>query len=285
MPIASAYRILEDSIIHYQGRPVGTAAAIDPNPVAANYHECFVRDFVSSALVFLLNGRPEIVRNFLLTVLELRGQQSVLEGHTRARGLMPASFKVIAENGGERLDADFGDRAIGRVVPVDSAMWWLILLRAYVVASGDWDLVRSEAVQSGISEILDLYLRETFESSPTLLVPDGAFMIDRRMGVYGHPLEIQALFYGMLVSARELLRGCGAEPRLLDNLTIRIRALRSFVRDHYWVDRERLNAIHRFQVEEAGPGNIIVLSGIEEPVTQIGKMDFPFFGWILMAQI
>ena len=69
-------------------------------------------------------------------------------------------------------------------------MWWLILLRAYVVASGDWGLVRSEAVQNAISEILELYLRETFESSPTLLVPDGAFMIDRRMGVYGHPLEI-----------------------------------------------------------------------------------------------
>jgi glycogen debranching enzyme len=252
MPVASAYKILEDSIIHYQGQPVGTAAAIDPNPVAANYHECFVRDFVSAALVFLLNGRAEIVRNFLLTVLELRGQQSVLEGHTRARGLMPASFEVITENGRERLDADFGDRAIGRVVPVDSAMWWLILLRAYVVASGDWELVRSKAVRRAVSEILELYLRETFESSPTLLVPDGAFMIDRRMGVYGHPLEIQALFYGMLMSARELLRGCDAEARLLDNLTIRIRALRSFVRDHYWVDRERLNAIHRFQVEEAG---------------------------------
>ena len=30
-------------------------------------------------------------------------------------------------------------------------------------------------------------------------------MIDRRMGVYGYPLEIQALFYAALRTARELL--------------------------------------------------------------------------------
>jgi hypothetical protein len=32
-------------------------------------------------------------------------------------------------------------------------------------------------------EILGLYLTERFESTPTLLVPDGSFMIDRRMAV------------------------------------------------------------------------------------------------------
>jgi hypothetical protein len=60
---------------------------------------------------------------------------------------------------------------------------------------------------------LELTLREGFEVFPTLLVPDGAFMIDRRMGVYGHPLEIQALFYGMLVSAIDLLRDTPDVPR------------------------------------------------------------------------
>ena len=31
-----------------------------------------------------------------------------------------------------------------------------------------------------------------FDLFPTLLVTDGSCMIDRRMGIHGHPLEIQA---------------------------------------------------------------------------------------------
>jgi glycogen debranching enzyme len=192
------------------------------------------------------------VRNFLATVMQLRGQQPVLKGHVRSRGLMPASFRVKANSDDESLEADFGERAIGRVIPVDSAMWWMFLLRAYVATTGDWEYVKNNEVQTCIREILDLYLRERFESVPTLLVPDGSFMIDRRMGVHGHPLEIQALFYGMLLSARQLLTCSSQETSLLENLDIRIRALRSYVRRHYWVDRERLNEIHRFQAEEFG---------------------------------
>lgn len=69
---------------------------------------------------------------------------------------------------------------------VDSAMWWVILMRAHVATTGDWDYVKRETVQTCMREILELYLRERFEYTPTLLVPDGSFMIDRRMGVYGH---------------------------------------------------------------------------------------------------
>lgn len=252
MPLKTAYQLLEDSIIYYQGRPVGTAAACDPSPVAANYHECFVRDFVPSALVFLMSGRAEIVRNFLNTVMHIRGQQTVLEGHKRSMGLMPASFKVIEEDGGEHLVADFGERAIGRVIPVDSAMWWMFLLRSYVVATGDSDYARSSEVQECMRQILDLYLRESFESSPTLLVPDGSFMIDRRMGVYGYPLEIQALYYGMLQTAKELLTLTNGSESLIANLQVLIRSLRAYVCTHYWIDRNRLNQIHRFKAEEFG---------------------------------
>jgi len=266
MSLNSAIKLLNDSIIHYRGEPVGTSAACDPNPVAANYTECFVRDFVPSALVFLMQGEPVIVRNFLTTVMQLRGQQPVLEGHGRSRGLMPASFKVAAEDGGGRLEADFGERAIGRVIPVDSAMWWMFLLRAYVVTTRDWDFVKTEEVQSCLREILELYLRERFESAPTLLVPDGSFMIDRRMGVYGYPLEIQALFYGMLLSARQLLSCSGTETAMIGNLDIRIRSLRSYVRRHYWVDRQRLNQIHRFQSEEFGIDATNVLNVYPESI-------------------
>jgi glycogen debranching enzyme len=268
MPLDLAERLLETSVIEYRGRPVGTSAACDTSPEAANYHECFVRDFVPSALVFLLRGRADIVRNFLETVLELRGSQPVLEGHGRSPGLMPASFHVTGRGGEETLVADFGERAIGRVVPVDSAMWWMFLLRAYVISTEDWDFARSREVQACIREILELYLREQFEVSPTLLVPDGAFMIDRRMGVYGHPLEIQALFFGMLCTARELLECSETERALQENLDIRIRALRAFVRSRYWVDRERLNEIHRFKGEEFGPDASNVLNVYPESIPE-----------------
>ena len=81
----------------------------------------------------------------------------------------------------------------------------MILLRVYSLTTGDIALAHSDHFQDGMRKILGLYLNESFEISPAMLVPDAAFMIDRRMGVYGHPLEIQALFYGMLATAQELL--------------------------------------------------------------------------------
>ncbi len=252
MPLDSATRLLEQSILYFEGRPVGTAAACDPHPAAANYNECFVRDFVPSALVFLLRGDHEIVRNFLTTVMGLRAQQPVLPGHLRATGLMPASFRIVQERGKERLLADFGELAIGRVAPVDSAMWWMFLLRAYVRVSGDEAFARLPAIQECMRQTLELYLKESFESAPTMLVPDGSFMIDRRMGVYGHPLEIQALYYGMLRTAHELLREAPENEKLREMLAIRSNAIRAYVRIYYWMGRDRLNEIHRYHSEEFG---------------------------------
>lgn len=252
MPLTSAYQLLENSIITFKGEPIGTAASCGESVVAANYHECFIRDFVPSAFVFLMNGRTEIVRNFLLTVLRLREQQRVMKGHKRSLGLMPASFHVVSENGEEQLTADFGDRAIGRVTPVDSAMWWMLLLRAYVVTTDDWDLVTSEEVQLCITQIIDLYTGERFESSPTLLVPDASFMIDRRMAVYGYPLEIQALYYGLLRTAKELLVPTPANEKMFRNLDVLTESLRDHLRGYYWLDRGRLNEMHRYYAEEYG---------------------------------
>ncbi len=110
---------------------------------------------------------------------------------------MPASFKVESNGNEEFLSADFGQHAIARVPPVDSCMWWLFLLRAYGKATGDLIAHRPD-FQEGIKLILDMCLVHRFAMYPTMLVPDGAFMIDRRMGVDGHPLEIQVLFYAAL---------------------------------------------------------------------------------------
>lgn len=268
MSVKNAYQLLEESIIYYQGEPVGTSAACDPSPVADNYCECFIRDFVPSALVFLKSGRADIVRNFLTTVMNIRGQHTVFEGRTRSMGLMPASFRIEVDGGRENVTADFGERAIGRVLPVDSAMWWMFLLRAYVTVTGDLDFAKLPDVQECIDQILELYLREHFESSPTLLVPDGAFMIDRRMGVYGYPLEIQALFYGMLKAASDLLSLTNGSKSLIQNLDIRIQALRAYVRRHYWIDRSRLNEIHRFQSEQFGPDATNILNVYPESIPE-----------------
>ena len=112
----SAYKLLNRSIIRYKDQPVGTVAALQSESlVAVNYAECFVRDFVPSAFVFLMQGKTEIVRNFLQTVLSLSAQQPVMKGHERAMGLMPASFKIVKDiDNKDRIVADFGERAIGR---------------------------------------------------------------------------------------------------------------------------------------------------------------------------
>lgn len=251
----AAYKLLNRSIIRYQGEPIGTVAAIQSSSlVAVNYAECFVRDFVPSAFVFLMQGETDIVRNFLKTVLTLSAQQPVMRGHDRAMGLMPASFKVVKDiDNNDRIVADFGERAIGRVAPVDSAMWWMILLRVYVVTTGDQALAHSPEFQQGMRQILQLYLKESFETSPAMLVPDGSFMIDRRMGVAGHPLEIQSLFYGMLHAAQDLLIANKENETLLATAKYRMQTLLSYVRFYYWLDIKRLNEIHRFGSEEFGP--------------------------------
>lgn len=68
-----AWNLLQNVVVTYCGSPVGTLAANDPNDkVPLNYDQVFVRDFVPSALAFLLKGDTEIVRNFLLHNLQLQ---------------------------------------------------------------------------------------------------------------------------------------------------------------------------------------------------------------------
>lgn len=80
-----------------------------------------------------------------------------------------------------------------------SGLWWIILLRAYGKCSGDLSVQERIDVQTGIKMILRLCLADGFDMFPTLLVTDGSCMIDRRMGIHGHPLEIQvdgfSIFY------------------------------------------------------------------------------------------
>lgn len=245
-----AMELLNTSILYYRGQPIGTIAAQDPTVDALNYDQCFIRDFVPSALVFLMQGRTNIVRNFLIETLNLQSRPKEMDCFEAETGLMPASFKVVQADGKEWLEADFGEAAIARVPPADSCLWWLILLRAYVQATGDVALAHQPEFQTGIKLILDLCLAHRFSLYPTLLVPDGAFMIDRRMGVYGHPLEIQVLFYAGLRVAQEFL--LPEEERYLKAVTQRLSALHYHVWEYYWIDLNRLNQIYRFEVDEYG---------------------------------
>lgn len=296
-PLESAYELMEKSFFTYEGRIVGCVAAMGTEELsAANYQECFIRDFVPTAIVLLAEGRSEIVRNFLETVLTLRTQERSISGHEIQPGVMPASFRVEVDEGKERLVADFGERAIGRVAPVDSMMWWLILFNMYIESTGDRELAKREDFQGAIRQILHLCLKDSFEVSPALLVPDGCSMIDRRMGIYGHPLEIQSLFFGMLRTVQSFQADFNhIDDLLLKTALTRKRALRNYLRIFYWLDLARLNEIHRYTTEEFGPDSINMLNIYPESIpgwvidwlpgdsgylvgnVGAGRMDFRFF--------
>ncbi|KDP27968.1 hypothetical protein JCGZ_19048 [Jatropha curcas] len=253
-----AWKLLQGAIVNYCGNPVGTVAANDPaDKQPLNYDQVFIRDFVPSALAFLLNGEPEIVKNFLLYTLQLQSWEKTVDCYSPGQGLMPASFKVrtvpLDGNDGafeEVLDPDFGESAIGRVAPVDSGLWWIMLLRAYGKITGDYSLQERIDVQTGIRLILNLCLSDGFDMFPTLLVTDGSCMIDRRMGIHGHPLEIQALFYSALRCAREMLIINDGTKKLVAAVNNRLSALSFHIREYYWVDIKKINEIYRYKTEE-----------------------------------
>ena len=250
--LSAAQKALESSIVYFDGHPVGTVAARDSSSPDLNYDQCFTRDFAVSAFVFLMQGKSEIVRNFLRLTLALQNQERQLDCFKPGTGLMPASFKIVQKDGKELVIPDFGEHAIARVTPVDSCFWWMLLLRAYVKTTDDIALAHTPEFQQGIKQILELCLRTRFDLFPTLLVPDGSFMIDRRMGVYGYPLEIQVLFYASLRAARELLVPEGENQRLIETIFERNNQLAYHVRSYYWLDLNSLNRIYRYQVEEFG---------------------------------
>ncbi|XP_030527362.2 probable alkaline/neutral invertase B [Rhodamnia argentea] len=250
--IADAWEALGRSMVLYRGQPVGTIAALDHSVEELNYDQVFVRDFFPSALAFLMNGETEIVKNFLLKTLLLQSREKMVDQFKLGEGVMPASFKVIhhpARNS-ETLTADFGETAIGRVAPVDSGFWWIILLRAYTKSTGDSSLAELPECQRGMRLILSLCLSEGFDTFPTLLCADGCCMIDRRMGVYGYPIEIQALFFMALRCALVLLKQDSEGKDFMERIVQRLHALSYHMRNYFWLDLKQLNDIYRYKTEE-----------------------------------
>ncbi|KAH7429634.1 hypothetical protein KP509_09G059600 [Ceratopteris richardii] len=200
-----------------------------------------------------MNNEPEIVKNFLCQALRLQSNwEKRIDNFTLGKGAMPASFKVIHDSvkQKDRVMADFGESAIGRVAPVDSGFWWIILLRAYTRSTGDLSLADSPDCQRGIRLVLSLCLSEGFDTFPTLLCADGCCMVDRRMGIYGYPIEIQALFYMALRCAKLMLRPQGDAKELLERIDKRLQALNFHIRSYYWLDFQQLNDVYRYKTEE-----------------------------------
>ncbi|KAK9279035.1 hypothetical protein L1049_012710 [Liquidambar formosana] len=261
--VEEAWEALEKSLVYFQGNPVGTLAAVDPSAEDLNYNQVFVRDFFPSGLACLMkyskepdmkNSKgAEIVKNFLLKTLHLQGSEKRIDNFMLGEGVMPASFKVTFDQRREKesLVADFGGSAIGRVAPVDSGFWWIILFWSYTKCTGDHALVETPEVQKGIKLILNLCLSDAFNTFPTLLCADGCSMIDRRMGIYGYPLEIQALFFFALRCAQFLLNpDVTGGKELIERIDKRITALSFHIQTYYWLDFTQLNNIYRYRTEE-----------------------------------
>ncbi len=269
--MTTALKIIVNSLKKYDNKWIGTPAVCHFKSDnlnfenLLNYDQIFIRDFVPVALLFLIkntlppkreesqeieiNGK-EIVYNFLNVTLKMH--QEARQKKFNSLVLMPASFKVHSEGELQYLEPDFGDRAIARVTPVDSSLWWIILLRAYCQAVGNNSLAHREDFQECIRLILALYFVDRLDMEPTLLVPDGACMIDRRMGIYGYPLEIQVLFYAALRSAWELLPDIKTNQTIRQTIKNRLHTLKQHLQEHYWLDFKRLNDIYRFKVEQYG---------------------------------
>ncbi|KAJ0079734.1 hypothetical protein Patl1_23190 [Pistacia atlantica] len=134
----------EEILLYFKGKPVGTFASRDPMAEALNYN------------------------------------QKRIDNFTLGEGVMPASFNVLlnSHKKKETLIADFGGNAIGRVAPVDSGFWWIILLRSYTNYTHDYTLAERSEVRRGMKLILNLCLSNVFDIFPTLLCADGCSVID-----------------------------------------------------------------------------------------------------------
>ncbi|KAI9098493.1 hypothetical protein K1719_025118 [Acacia pycnantha] len=277
---ADAWESLRKSLVYFRGQPVGTIAAVDhQSEEVLNYDQVFVRDFVPSALAFLMNGEPDIVKNFLLKTLHLQGWEKKVDRFKLGEGVMPASFKVLHDpiRKTDTIVADFGESAIGRVAPVDSGFWWIILLRAYTKSTGDLTLAERPECQKGMRLILTLCLSEGFDTFPTLLCADGCSMIDRRMGIYGYPIEIQALFFMALRCALAMLKQDAEGKECIERVVKRLHALSFHMRGYFWLDFRQLNDIYRparMDFRWFALGNCIaILSSLATPEQSVAIMD------------
>lgn len=69
-------------------------------------------------------------------------------------------------------------------------------------------------------------------------------------GVYGYPIEIQALFFMALRCALVLLKQDDEGKEFVERIVKRLHALNYHMRSYFWLDLKQLNDIYRYKTEE-----------------------------------
>ena len=68
-------------------------------------------------------------------------------------------------------------------------------------------------------------------------------------GIYGYPIEIQALFFMAMRCALSMWKQ-DSDADFVNHITKRIQALSYHLHSYYWLDLQRLNDIYRYKTEE-----------------------------------
>ncbi|MEI6379933.1 MAG: glycoside hydrolase 100 family protein [Cyanobacteriota bacterium ELA615] len=253
--------LYEKALVKLDGQFVGARAAIARisqnvhSETDLNYGEIFIRDNVPVMIYLLIDGQYEIVQNFLNICLQLQSTEF------QTKGIFPISFIDV----NNQLIADYGQRAIGRICSVDATLWWPILAYFYVQRTGDQAWAIKTEVQIGLQRFLELILHPQFRDAPTLYVPDGAFMIDRPMDVWGNPLEIQVLLYASLISSVSLIKMDLEDKNSTQSnafrdfqyhqfnyATVWLKRLKRYLLTHYWVNNKTIQVLRRRPTEQYG---------------------------------
>ncbi|KAF8677309.1 hypothetical protein HU200_046797 [Digitaria exilis] len=204
----------------------------------------FLRDFIPSALAFLMKGEHLMLQNFLVETACLQSREKMVGLFKLGQGVMLANCKVHHRNPTQKTEsllADFGETAIGRVAPVDSGLWWILLLRAYTRWTGDTSLAEIPNCQRAVRLIFRLCLSEGCDTSPALLCADGCSMINRRM-FSRILLFCCSLFIDMRCALSMLKQDSNAD--FVSHITKQIIALSCHLHSYYWFDFRRLNDIY-----------------------------------------
>ncbi|XP_056694356.1 alkaline/neutral invertase CINV1 [Spinacia oleracea] len=180
---------------------------------------------VPSVVACLIENTPEanIMKIFLLKILQLQRRRRKKDNFTLGEGLMLVSFKVEIDEKYKSVKelrvADYDCNATGRVVPIDSLFWWPILLQSYEKRTRDYSLVDTPEVQKGMKCICDLCLSDGFDTVPSLLCADPCCMIDKEMSALACLMkETPETYIVEKLSLKTLqLQGCGKNR---DNFTL-----------------------------------------------------------------
>jgi hypothetical protein len=108
-----AWWLLNRAVVNYCGSAVGTVAANDPSTAnhMLTYDQVFIRDFVPSAIAFLLRGESDIVKNFLLHTLQLQ-----VSPHIALKMIITAAIHALYKNSAKHVQLKCSSSSVVNVL-------------------------------------------------------------------------------------------------------------------------------------------------------------------------